>query len=63
MAENTDGPPAILPTMPEYVSWIDKAMDVIQRIEANAAAESAERNGTAANLPERLRGTITDESA
>lgn len=70
MAADAKALPPLLPVIPEYASWLDKARDGA-RADADAAdAAFAARQGALSNpeaeagaSPENSRGTIADETA
>lgn len=62
MVANIDDLPPFLFAKPEYVSWLDNAMGMIEHIVARAETESAQRHHES-HVPEQPQGVITDETA
>ncbi|WP_428564131.1 MAG: hypothetical protein ACP59X_01675 [Solidesulfovibrio sp. DCME] len=68
MAAKTDALPPLLPVIPEYVPWLDKARDgaaadAARADGAFAGREGAMTAGVAGATPENPRGGIADETA
>ncbi|MEL7639553.1 MAG: hypothetical protein AAGU21_07900 [Solidesulfovibrio sp.] len=63
MAAKTDALPPLLPVIPEYVPWLDKARDEAAADAAFAGRQGAMTAGTAGATPENPRGGIADETA